>query len=327
MRIDGIALGRQVALTDGRSHYEPLARVADLPSFPCTACGPARGRRRPRRRAARVALVRMARCGTPPASARRGIRRCRIRDPSAMASHVCRELIAERPEWRAMVDGVSTTATQALQLWLRSDEPSLGWRTRCDGQRLRASVQHLGIDATAHRRRVWPESIGRGRSPTSAERWTRRGRPIRPTSTTPTINAKGLLRTRAFRDRYLPHLLPGHRLAGSAVRWDLLCGTHGERDRARSTRNSVSANVDPSDRYVQSRARIRSVPTPGRRERLRQLVPRRRLDRQRTERWLHRSGHTLGPTSSKRRARTPAEPPHRGLLPRLRRGAYDFVNV
>ncbi len=48
--------------------------------------------------------------------------------PVGMARIVCRELIEDRREWRSLVDRVTTTATQAVQLWLRPDEPSLGWR-------------------------------------------------------------------------------------------------------------------------------------------------------------------------------------------------------
>ena len=44
-----------------------------------------------------------------------------------MAPLVCRELIAARREWRLMVEHLQTTATQAVQLWLREDEPALGW--------------------------------------------------------------------------------------------------------------------------------------------------------------------------------------------------------
>ena len=39
-----------------------------------------------------------------------------------MVPFVCRELLDDRREWRAMVDHVKTTATQAVQLWLREDE-------------------------------------------------------------------------------------------------------------------------------------------------------------------------------------------------------------
>lgn len=41
--------------------------------------------------------------------------------------HVCRELVARDPRWRAMVDNVKTVATQAFQVWLSADMESLGW--------------------------------------------------------------------------------------------------------------------------------------------------------------------------------------------------------
>jgi uncharacterized protein with NAD-binding domain and iron-sulfur cluster len=41
--------------------------------------------------------------------------------------HVCREIIARDPRWRAMVDHVKTVATQAFQVWLSADMGELGW--------------------------------------------------------------------------------------------------------------------------------------------------------------------------------------------------------
>ena len=41
--------------------------------------------------------------------------------------HVCRELVARDPRWRAMVEHVKTVATQAFQLWMREDMHELGW--------------------------------------------------------------------------------------------------------------------------------------------------------------------------------------------------------
>src|SRR6185436_7273140 len=41
--------------------------------------------------------------------------------------HVCREIVARDPRWRAMVDHVKTTATQAFQLWMTTDMQELGW--------------------------------------------------------------------------------------------------------------------------------------------------------------------------------------------------------
>jgi uncharacterized protein with NAD-binding domain and iron-sulfur cluster len=42
--------------------------------------------------------------------------------------HVCREIVERDHRWRSMVDHVKTVATQAFQLWLRSDMRELGWQ-------------------------------------------------------------------------------------------------------------------------------------------------------------------------------------------------------
>lgn len=41
--------------------------------------------------------------------------------------HVCPELLAREPRWRAMVQHVKTVATQAFQVWMREDMRELGW--------------------------------------------------------------------------------------------------------------------------------------------------------------------------------------------------------
>ena len=40
---------------------------------------------------------------------------------------ICRDLIARRPAWRAMVDHIPTVPTVAAQLWLDKSLPQLGW--------------------------------------------------------------------------------------------------------------------------------------------------------------------------------------------------------
>ncbi len=42
--------------------------------------------------------------------------------------HVCSEIVAGDPDWRAMVDHVKTVATQAFQVWLKPDMKELGWQ-------------------------------------------------------------------------------------------------------------------------------------------------------------------------------------------------------
>ena len=45
----------------------------------------------------------------------------------ATVPHVCGEILERDPRWRAMVDNVKTTATQAFQIWLNQDLRALGW--------------------------------------------------------------------------------------------------------------------------------------------------------------------------------------------------------
>jgi hypothetical protein len=55
---------------------------------------------------------------------------------------------------------------------------------------------------------------------------------------------------RQFVTHDLAHLLPG--IVGPAgVRWDLLCGADGTNGPAAIASQFLTANVDPSDRYVQ----------------------------------------------------------------------------
>jgi uncharacterized protein with NAD-binding domain and iron-sulfur cluster len=42
--------------------------------------------------------------------------------------HVCGELVAREPRWRAMTERVKTVATQAFQVWMREDMRELGWK-------------------------------------------------------------------------------------------------------------------------------------------------------------------------------------------------------
>ena len=80
-----------------------------------------------------------------------------------------------------MVDHVHDDATQAVQLWLREDEPALGWHE--PGATVSAYEEPFNTWASMPQLidvEQWPgRATGRGRSPTSAARWRRRGRPTR----------------------------------------------------------------------------------------------------------------------------------------------------
>lgn len=252
-RIEAVTVGRQVRLAPGRDSYEPLARFGDLPGFPSTPLvdqldAPPGVERAP---------LESHFCDWPDAETRV------LRDgedfdalvlaiPVGMAPIVCRELIDDRREWRAMVEHVTTTATQALQLWLRDDEPSLGWPE--PGATVSAYESPFNTWASM------PQLI-------EVEQWPDHDRPGSiayfcgalqaawpPDGPSDAYLAEHRERVRAnavdLVERHLAHLLPGTS-AGESFRWDLLCGRNGHTGRGAIDTQLCLANVDPSDRYVQ----------------------------------------------------------------------------
>jgi uncharacterized protein with NAD-binding domain and iron-sulfur cluster len=255
LTIEAITMGRQAALCDGVERYEPLTRVGDLPTFPAA---PLEGQLE---HAAGIEAAELeAHWSGWPDAARRVLRRGDDFDvavfamPVGMAAHVAVELVQRRPEWRAMVEHLPTTATQALQLWLRADEPSLGW-----------AYPGATVSAYAHPFNTWA-SMDQLRA---VECWPDDDRPGTiayfcgtlatddDNEVTPRVDARSAARHhRVVTDNALrlvtgdlAHLLPGIQ-GPDGTRWDLLCGTHGERGADALATQVVRANVDPSDRYV-----------------------------------------------------------------------------
>jgi uncharacterized protein with NAD-binding domain and iron-sulfur cluster len=247
--VDAITVGRQAHLADHVDHYEPLIRVADLPGFPAEPL---------------VDQLRGAEgivgqpleshwCAWPDAE-RRTLRRGQDFDvvvfaiPVAMAEVVCGELIADRPEWKAMVHGVSTTATQAVQLWLREDERSLGWPH--PGATVSAYAQPFNTWASMDQLvdvEPWPE----GEQPRTIAYlcgaldapWPAEGEDVARARRQVQDSARHLV------EHDLLHLLPGTH-GSDGFRWELLCGAEGRVGAAALDTQLCLANVDPSDRYV-----------------------------------------------------------------------------
>ena len=140
-----------------------------------------------------------------------------------------------------MVTHLSTTATQALQLWLRADEPSLGWPH--PGATVSAYAQPFNTWASMDQlvaAECWPDDDRPG-DDRLLLRCTRRAvaaRRIRRRVPRAREHAKVADNALRFVTRDLPHLLPG--LVGrEGIRWELLCGTRrGSEARRRSTRSS-----------------------------------------------------------------------------------------
>lgn len=251
--IEAITLGRQVRLAPGRREYDPLVRFDGLPCFPDAPileqldCDPG----------VLDHELEAAWCDWPDAE-ERVLRRGDDFDlvvfalPPPMAKLVATELIDRRAPWRAMADGIATVATQALQLWLREDDVTLGWSQPgttvtgfVDGFDTWASMPHL-IDREGWPTDDRPRTIAYFCNTLASEL------PIVPT---PAWARAEHERVRAIAERFcrddLAHLLPGAFDDGS-FRWDLLSGAGpGSGPDALATQY-WRANVDPSDRYVQA---------------------------------------------------------------------------
>jgi uncharacterized protein with NAD-binding domain and iron-sulfur cluster len=166
---------------------------------------------------------------------------------------VANELIDDRIEWREMTSRMRTVATQAFQIWLRPDEPSLGWNEPA-----------VTISAYLRPFETWasmPQTLW-------SEDWPEHDRPGTVAYFCGTLNAPwptteigaGYMRrfqqqvqeqATTFVDRNLWPFFP-NAITESGFDWHLLSGVNGERGSAALSTQHLSVNVDPSDRYVQS---------------------------------------------------------------------------
>jgi uncharacterized protein with NAD-binding domain and iron-sulfur cluster len=252
-RVDAVTVGRQVRVAPGRERYEPLVRFRGLPGFPSAPLADQLDR------GDDVAGQPLEShfCDWPDVETRV------LRDgedfdvlvfaiPPGMAAIVCRELIEDRREWRAMVERVSTTATQAVQLWLREDEPALGWPD--------PGVTVSAYESPLHTWASMPQLIevedwpGGERPGSIAYFCGALEAPWPPRAPAREYLAEHRAQVRAnaldLVERKLAHLLPGTSENG-AFRWDLLCGRDGHDGSDAIDTQLCLANVDPSDRYVQ----------------------------------------------------------------------------
>jgi uncharacterized protein with NAD-binding domain and iron-sulfur cluster len=248
--VESIRVGRQVALRSGVGQYDPLVRVRGLPCFADRPLldqldvDPA------------VENEPLESHGCPwPDAEKRELRRGVDFDlvvlamPVDMVRIVASRLAAISPPLDRMLAHLRTTATVALQLWLRADEPTLGWGR--PGMTVSAFERPLSTWASM------PQLI-------PVEDWPDQDRPRSIAYFCGSIDApwppdrpwdeyvrqhlaEAYTSAEAFIEKHLPHLLPGLR-GPDGVRWDLLCGWDGSGEPLRS--QFVRVNVDPSDRYV-----------------------------------------------------------------------------
>lgn len=252
-RVEAVTVGRQLALAEGVVQYDPLTRVGGLPVFPAA---PLRAQLRDHGRPPddleshfaerRDAQQRILRRGTD-------FDHLVLATSAAMLPIVCAELIADHPAWQDMTRAVKTVATQAFQLWLGPDEPSLGWA--------RPGVTTSGYVAPFDTWASMPQTLW-------AENWPATDDPktvayfcgVLDAPWPPdTDDADYVRRCRAqvlataedYLNRHVGFYLPGA-VDGAGFSWNLLCGAGELRGTEALLTQHVSVNIDPSDRYVQS---------------------------------------------------------------------------
>lgn len=180
----------------------------------------------------------------------------------ASLPHVCSEILARDPRWRAMCEHVKTVATQAGQAWLAEDLPSLGWHL--------PSVTLSGFvepfDTWADMSHLLPLELwpAEGREPRSLAYFCSvlPDDPALPARPAPGLSLDYGAQQRArvrrhfgdFLERHVHHLWPRAK-AEQGFRWPLLIAPDPAEDaalqgRARTESQYVSANVSPSDRFT-----------------------------------------------------------------------------
>jgi uncharacterized protein with NAD-binding domain and iron-sulfur cluster len=249
--VEAIAMGRQARLADGVKEYHPLSQVGGLPVFPD--------------RPLAEQLVEHARGDLESHFGERADVETRVLRKGVDFDHVvlaaslgmvelvAGELIADSPQWRDMTTHLRTVATQAFQLWLRPDEPTLGWP--------RPGVTTSGYLAPFDTWASMPQTLW-------AEQWPEHDRPGTVAYFCGALNAlwpntedadayvagcreKVLTEAVAYLDNHVGLYLPGA-VTEQGFAWHLLVGANGHSGASALETQYVSVNIDPSDRYVQS---------------------------------------------------------------------------
>lgn len=251
--IERIRMVRQARLADGHDEYQPLADFGGLPCFPAEPDQ--------RQLATPVAdlLGTETLWGRPPDAERVELSRGVDFDVAlfgislGMVPQVCSELITKNPAWQAMTENIGTVATQAVQLWLRSDEQALGWSR--PGSTVTGYTKPFDTAASmSHLLPVeqWPVAEQPG-SVIYLCNTLPEEPPPGPDSVRYLAEQQSRVHRHAldFLEESAGHFLPGAFTEGH-FQWDELVGAGAALGPDRFDAQFWTANVDPSDRYVQS---------------------------------------------------------------------------
>jgi uncharacterized protein with NAD-binding domain and iron-sulfur cluster len=241
--VGSVSFARQADVASRRSGYEPLIRVGGLPCWPAHPLvdqltgDPGE--------ASESHWAPAHDTGTERLVAGRDFDAVVLAVSVGMIPHAANELVKVSPAWQDMVDVVRTVATRSAQLWLVAPESELGW-TGGSGVTLSgfgdtfdtwASMGHL------LQREQWPAAG----APRTIAYLCGAMSDVAPAQGEAVV--RGSLRR--FLDENMTALWPAAR-TGAGFRWDLLWDDEGRTGPSRLAAQHVRANLDPSDRYVQS---------------------------------------------------------------------------
>jgi uncharacterized protein with NAD-binding domain and iron-sulfur cluster len=192
--------------------------------------------------------------------------------PVGGLKEICRPLldpgVPAAPRWSAMLDGVKTVQTQAMQLWFNREIWDLGWEARVMPTETGAPVERTVLDAYGDPFNSWADMTHL----LPAETWPQEpGAPkslvylcgtlpdeaAPPPGTDPMFPARQLARVRSIAmgwlDRYTGAIWPKATPPGSTwLDWNLLVAPEGVQGPARLDSQWLRANIDGTERYVLS---------------------------------------------------------------------------
>jgi uncharacterized protein with NAD-binding domain and iron-sulfur cluster len=258
-RIDGVRIDRQARLKSG-SEYEPLVPVGGLPCWPAHPDWDQIAEPTVPDGAARPDLE--SDWNQPPpvesVELRAGVDFDHVVFGLSLGSvpAVCPQLLAQKPQWQAMVDQVATVSTQALQIWLTPTTADVGGDAHAPV--IAGYVEPFDTWADMSElvsAEAWPA----GAEPGSIHYFCNvlPELPLRPGDDPNELPARALQQVRdnarRFLDRDVGQFLPGAVDAyPQEFRWDLLAGDSTRTGADRLESQYLRANIASSERYVQS---------------------------------------------------------------------------
>jgi uncharacterized protein with NAD-binding domain and iron-sulfur cluster len=249
--VEAITMGRQARLADGVNEYEPLTRIGGLPVFPDRPLAEQLDGHADSDLESHFG----ERADVETRVLRRGVDfdHVVLAASVGMVELVAGELIADSPQWRDMTMNLRTVATQAFQLWLRPDEPTLGWNH--PGATTSGYVAPFDTWASMPQT-LWAEQWPVDDHPGTVAYFCGALNALWPSTDDPKVyvascREKVFTDAVAYLDTHVGLYLPGA-VTEQGFAWHLLVGANGHRGASALETQHVSVNIDPSDRYVQS---------------------------------------------------------------------------